>query len=106
MKQASAKEPTLINQVTSQGTEDVNEGELNYEVGEDTLNVLEATEVAVNKMISKAQQQVHPGNVRRVLSGAPEKKQPTQVRFAQWSDDTDWYDTSENRANLEWHPKV
>ena len=26
-------------------------------------------------------------------------KQPTQVKFAQWTDDTEWYDTSEGEGD-------
>ena len=39
--------------------------------------------------------------MQRVLSGTPKKKQPTQVKFAQWADDTEWYDTSEGEGDLD-----
>ena len=81
MKWASAKEPALINQVTSQSVEDLNEEEPNNKPGENTSDPSETTKVEVNKMISKAQQEAHPGDVRCILSGTPKKKQTTQVKF-------------------------
>ena len=39
------------------------------------------TEAKVNQVISKAQQEAHPGDIQCVLSGAPKKKTTTQVKF-------------------------
>ena len=101
VKRAAAKEPTLINQVTAQDTEDLEEKGTGEEPGEDTQDFPEPAEAEVNKTVSKARQEAHPGDVRRVLSGIPKKKQPTQVKFAQWSDDTEWYDTTEDEGELD-----
>ena len=101
MKRASIKEPALVNQVMSQGTGDPNDGDITEGPDEDGQDPVESTEVEVNKMVSKAQQEAHPGDVRRVLSGNPKKKQPTQVKFAQWGDNTEWYDTNEGEGELD-----
>ena len=58
MKRASAKEPTLVNQVTSQSTVDpIDEGTTD-EPTESVLDMPEVTEVEVNKIISKARQEL------------------------------------------------
>ena len=102
MKRASAKEPTLINQVAYQETEDANENELVGDPEEDTPDSSEETaEVEVNKTVSKTRQEAHPGNIRHVLSGIPKKKQTTQMKLAQWSDDMEWYNTSKSEGDLD-----
>ena len=101
MKRAAAKEPVLVNQVTSQNPEDVNEEHPPEEPAEGDPEMSEPADVEINKIISKARQEAHPGDVRRVLSGTPKKKQTTQVKFAQWTDDTEWYDTSEGEGDLD-----
>ena len=58
-------------------------------------------DVEVNKTVSKAQQEAHPGDIQRVLGGTPKEKQTTQVKFAQWSDDMEWYDTNEGEDDLD-----
>ena len=85
----------------SQDVEDPNNGDTTGEPDGDGQDPIESTEVEVNKTVSKARQEAHPGDVRRVLSGNPKKKQPTQVKFAQWGDDTEWYDTNEGEDDLD-----
>jgi hypothetical protein len=51
--------------------------------------------------VSKAKSEAHPGDVRRVLSGTPKKKVMTQVKFAQWSDDGEWYDAHEENDGID-----
>ena len=77
MKRASIKEPVLVNQVTSQDEENLDDGDITGEPDEDGQDPIEFMEVEINKTVSKARQEAHPGDVRRVLSGNPKKKQPT-----------------------------
>ena len=99
MKRVSAKEPVLVNQVMSQNPEDLDEEDPMEEPAGSDPDMPEPVDVEINKTVSKARQEVHPGDVRRVLSGTPKKKQTTQVKFAQWTDDTEWYDTSEGKGD-------
>ena len=98
MKRASVKEPVLVDQVTSQDVEGLDEEDPTEKPAEDDPDILGSADVEINKIVSKARQEAHPGDVRWVLSGTPKKKQATQVKFAQWSDDTEWYDTSEGEG--------
>ena len=101
MKRASVKEPVLVNQATSQNSEVLDEEDPMEEPAENDPDTTEPTDVEINKIVSKARQEAHPGDVRRVLSGTPKKKQTTQVKFAQWGDDTEWYDTNEDEDDLD-----
>ena len=101
MKQASAKEPVLVNQATSQNSEILDEEDPMEEPAENDPDTTEPTDVEINKIVSKARQEAHPGDVQQVLSGTPKKKQTAQVKFAQWTDDTEWYDTSEGEGDLD-----
>ena len=87
--------------MTSQDAEGSNKGGPIEEPGKTDLDGSEPTEVEGNNAVSKAWQEAHLGNVRCVLSSAPKKKQTIQVKFAQWSEDTEWYNTSEGENNLD-----
>ena len=101
MKRASTKEPVLVNQAASQSSETMDGGDPMEEPAENDPDTSEPTDVEINKIISKARQEAHPGDVRRVLSGTPKKKQTTQVKFTQWTDGTEWYDASEGEGDLD-----
>ena len=94
MKRAAAKESLSVNQTITHEHDEIDEDHTAqaeaYEGDIDSSN----PETEVNKVDSQAKREAHPGDIRRVLSGSGKKK-TAQIRFAQWSDEPEWYDTME-----------
>ena len=84
MKRAAAKEAISVNQTMIQASDDEMEEFEDARPPPDTENVQDTTELEINQAVSKARNEAHPVDVRRVLSGPTKKRATTKVKFAQW----------------------
>jgi uncharacterized protein (UPF0128 family) len=100
MKRAAAKETVSVNQTMIQELDQVF-SQTEEEALAPTLETDEVLEAEVNQAISKARSEAHPGDIRRVLSGKPQKKAVTQVKFAQWIDEDPYADTGDEDQEID-----
>ena len=99
MKRATAKGSLSVNQTTTQDYDDTIEV---IEQEPDPTPEPEETvlEAEINKIVSRAQQEAHPSDTRQVLGGTGKKTATAQVKFAEWSDETEWHDARGEDHNI------